>query len=155
MHLPPSGFELAVSRILIQDTNHCVTAPLKSGGFKWRSEYIYIYWWCFFGPNLKGPNHFGPKKIGPNNRFWQFGPNTQKGRKQLGRMLFGPKMAETSSSGPSLARARFGPLELVLAIFIEVECHSLLHSSGHKLRLAEVLIFTSCMVIYRFYLVNW
>jgi hypothetical protein len=49
---------------------------------------------------LKGPNHFGPKKIGPNNGFCQFGPNTQKGRKQLGRMQFGPKMAETSSSGP-------------------------------------------------------
>jgi hypothetical protein len=43
-------------------------------------------------------------------------------------------MAETSSSGPSIARARFGPLELVSAIFIEVKCHSLLHRSGNKLR---------------------
>jgi hypothetical protein len=40
-------------------------------------------------------------------------------------MLFGPKMAETSSSGPPLARARFDPLELVSAIFIEIKCHSL------------------------------
>jgi hypothetical protein len=32
-------------------------------------------------------------------------------------MLFGPKMAETSSHG----RARFGPLELDSAIFIEVK----------------------------------
>ena len=50
-------------------------------------------------------------------------------------------MAETSSSESLLARAHFGQLELVLAIFLKVKCHSLLHSSGNKLRLAEVLIF--------------
>ena len=33
--------------------------------------------WCFFGPN---------------NGFWQFGPNTQNGRKQLGRKW--PKPAD-------------------------------------------------------------
>ena len=65
------------------------------------------------------------------------------------------KMAETSSSGPPLARARFGPLERVSAIFIEVECHSVLHSSGHKLGLAEVLIVTSCMVKYNLYFFRW
>jgi hypothetical protein len=43
--------------------------------------------------------------FGPNNEFWQFGP----------------KMAETSSSGPSIAHARFGSLEMVSAIFIEVK----------------------------------
>jgi hypothetical protein len=61
-------------------------------------------------------------------------------------MLFGPKMAETSSSGSPLARARFGPLELVSAIFIEIKCCSLLHSWDNKLTLAEVLIFTFIMV---------
>jgi hypothetical protein len=94
---------------------------------------------------LKGPNHFGP-----NNGFWQYGPNIQKGL-----MLFGPKMNKTSSSGPSLAPSRFGPLELVSAIVIEVKCHSLLHSSGNKLGLAAVLIFTFLMVKYNFYFVSW
>jgi hypothetical protein len=83
------------------------------------------------------------------------------------RMLFGPKIAETGSMGPSLAhasfgplelvsvaRARFGPLELVSAISIEAKCHSHLHSSGKKLRLAEVLIFTFFMVKYNFYFVS-
>ena len=94
---------------------------------------------------------FWAEKIGLNSGFWQFGPNTQKGRKQLGRMLFGPKMAETSP----LARARFGPLELVSAIFIEIKCHSLLHSSGNKLKLAEVLILTFIMVKYNFCFASW
>jgi hypothetical protein len=40
------------------------------------------------------------------------------------------------------------------AIFIEVICHSLLHSLGNKLRLAEVLIFTFLMVKYNFYFVS-
>jgi hypothetical protein len=53
----------------------------------------------------------GPKTIGPNAVWAENGQN-------------------------QLARARFGPLELVSAIFIEVKCHSLLHSSGNKLRLA-------------------
>jgi hypothetical protein len=70
-------------------------------------------------------------------------------------MLFGPKMAETSSSGPPLARSRFGPLELVSGIFIEVKYHSLLHSSGNKLTLSEVLIFIFSMVKYSFYFVSW
>jgi hypothetical protein len=43
------------------------------------------------------------KKIGLNNGFWQLGTNTQKGR-----ILFGPKMAETSLSGPKRARASGG-----------------------------------------------
>jgi hypothetical protein len=63
-----------------------------------------------------------------------------------GPKTIGPKMAKTSSSGPPLARAHFGPLELVSAILFEIICHSLLHSSGHKLRLAEALIFTILIV---------
>jgi hypothetical protein len=70
-------------------------------------------------------------------------------------MLFEPKMPETSSSGPPLARARFGPLELVSGIFIEIKFHSLLHSSGLKLRLSEALIFTIIIVKLIFYFVSW
>jgi hypothetical protein len=44
-------------------------------------------------------------------------------------------------------RARFGPLELVSAIFIKIK-YSLLHSLGNKLTLAEALIFTFLMVKY-------
>jgi hypothetical protein len=67
-------------------------------------------------------------------------------------MLFGPKIAKISSSGPSLARARFGPLELVSAIFIEIKYHSLLHNllPEHKLRLAEASIFTFLVVNFIF-----
>ena len=122
-----------VSAIFIEIKLHYFTIVVRLSYFltdRWLVFSLMFYpqyrRWCFFGPNLKGPN-------------------TQKGRKQLGRMLF----------GPALARARFGPLELVSAIFIEVECHSVLHSSGHKLGLAEVLIFTSCMVKYNFYFVSW
>jgi hypothetical protein len=57
-------------------------------------------------------------------------------------------MAKTSSSGPPLARARFSPLELVSAIFIEVKYHSLFHSPGNKLRPTKALIFTFPMVKY-------
>jgi hypothetical protein len=56
---------------------------------------------------------------------------------------------------PPLARARFSPLELVLAIFIEEKCVSFIHSLGNKLRLAEVLVFTFLMVKYNFYFVSW
>jgi hypothetical protein len=65
-----------------------------------------------FWPNLKGPNHFVPEKIELNNVFWQFESNNQKDR-----MLFGPKMAKTSSSGQKRARARGGSLILVSTIF--------------------------------------
>jgi hypothetical protein len=45
-----------------------------------------------------------------------------------------------------LDRLSLSPLELVSAIFIEVECHSLLHNLGKKLSLSEVLIFVLYMV---------
>jgi hypothetical protein len=35
IHKAPSGFELAVSSMLIHDTNYCATALLKASGFKW------------------------------------------------------------------------------------------------------------------------
>jgi hypothetical protein len=43
---------------------------------------------------------FWSEKNGPNYGFGHFGPNTQKGRKKLGQLLFELKMSETSSSGP-------------------------------------------------------
>jgi hypothetical protein len=75
-------------------------------------------------------------------------------------MLFGAKMAETSLIGPHLVGTRFGPLKLILVIIIEIKCHFLFHSSGHKLTLAEalvftLLVFTLLVVKENFYFVSW
>jgi hypothetical protein len=52
---------------------------------------------------------------------------------------------------PKPAQVDLHSRALVSAIFIEIKYHSLLHSSGNKLALAKVLIFTFLMVKYIFF----
>jgi hypothetical protein len=63
----------------------------------------------------------------------------------LGRK--GPKPAQVDLHRRTLVLAGFGH-------FHRNKCHSLLHSSGNKLTLAETLIFIFCMSKYSFYFVS-
>ena len=60
----------------------------------------------------------------------------------LGLILKRTKCCLDRKRPKSAPLARFCPLELVLAIFIKINCHFILHSSENKLKSAEALVFT-------------